>query len=327
MMPQRNGLLSMLLGRLRRKPEQVTDLVELDLAQLQVLPDEQLGQAYYRLRDEAAPGAAPHYYPKVGRLCATPLEREKDRREARRLAAQQVPIAMQLWYQMAAQQPCTWWLEHHLVARHSLHSCMSCGVCTAQCPAARYYDDYNPRHIVDVALSGDENRLVELLCSDMLWLCGQCGSCKPGCPRGNSIVGLVSSLRLLAQLKGYHQQSMRGRQQYAARHLWGGNFWNRGCSFHFRHVRSEDHPDFGPRFARYWSEVEQQMSRLGADPDRGGDFGGRKIEPETLQQLRQCVRWGGTLLLWNALEDAAGNQAAALGISRDEYFEKVRSEG
>jgi heterodisulfide reductase subunit C len=234
---------------------------------------------------------------------------------------------MQAWYDDARRQSCVWWLDHHIVARHALKSCLYCGVCTAQCPAAQYYDDYNPRTIVDVALSRDEERLVGLLQSDLLWYCGQCGSCKPKCPRENNIMGLISSLRFLSQLKGYHLASVRGRQQYAARHLWGANFWNRAFSLYFRNADAASHPDFGPRYARYWAEVEPQMRRLGATPDARGDLGGKKVNPETLSELRRCVQWGGTLVLWQQIEEHAMAHAASAGMTIDEYYDKVRTEG
>ncbi len=289
------------------------------------LADEALVSAYERMRDENPEGEG-SAYPNIRHLYGTPLEREKDRREIR-ARAQKSRVEMQEWYEMARTKPCTWWLENHLVARHALKSCIACGVCTSLCPAAQYYTDYNPRVIVDVALSGNEERIVELLKSEMLWYCGQCGSCKPKCSRENNLMGLISSLRFLAQLKGYHLCSIRGRQQYAARHLWGGNLWNRACSLYFRNVDGESHPDFGPRYAKYHSEVDQQMTRLGASPDAKGQFGGRKVPPETLEELRSCVAWGGTLALWNRLEEEAGEDAEKLGLSIDEYYERVRSEG
>jgi len=140
-------------------------------------------------------------------------------------------------------------------------------------------------------------------------------------------MALVSSLRLLSQLKGCHQRSVRGRQQYAARHLWGGNFWNRGCSLYFRNVDPETHPDFGPRFARYASRREREMERVGAHPDVEGCFGGRTLAPETIGELRQCTIWGGTLVLWTRLEDSAASSARELGLNVDEYLEQVRTEG
>lgn len=295
--------------------------------ELQHASDAELCFTYDTLRDASQATEAGTYYPNIQRLFGTAFEREKDRREIER-AVHQVPTPeMQAWYDDARQQSCGWWLDHHLVARHALKSCLYCGVCTAQCPAAQYYEDYNPRTIVDVALSRDESRLVELLQSDVLWYCGQCGSCKPKCPRENNVMGLISSLRFLSQLKGYHLASVRGRQQYAARHLWGANFWNRACTLFFRNVTAEGHPDFGPRYARYWAEIEPQMRRLGATPDARGDFGGKKVHPESLAELRRCVQWGGTLVLWQQLEEHAAVHAASAGLTIDEYYDKVRTEG
>ncbi|MGA9640037.1 MAG: 4Fe-4S dicluster domain-containing protein [Terriglobales bacterium] len=292
--------------------------------ELKDIPDDELVSAYESMRDQEA--AAGHAYPNIKRLYGTSLEREKDRRETR-AQVENGDSEMQEWYEKARNQPCTWWLKNHLVAKHALKSCIACGVCTAQCPAAQYYPEYNPRTIVDAALSENEDRLVELLKSDVLWYCGQCGSCKPKCSRENNLMGLISSLRFLAQLKGYHLCSVRGRQQYAARHLWGGNLWNRGCSLYFRNVDAEGHPDFGPRYARYHSEIDQQMSRLGASPDADGQFGGRKVSPETLAELRSCVTEGGTLVLWNELEKHASENAEKNGVSIDEYYDRVRCEG
>ncbi|MEG2178759.1 MAG: 4Fe-4S dicluster domain-containing protein, partial [Bacteroidales bacterium] len=66
----------------------------------------------------------------------------------------------------------------------SLKACMNCGVCTAICAAAEFYQ-YDPRQICDIVQSRDEEALEALLRSDTIWYCGQCMSCKPRCPRGN----------------------------------------------------------------------------------------------------------------------------------------------
>ena len=114
------------------------------------------------------------------------------------------------------------------------------------------------------------------------WYSAQCGSCNSRCPMEIDIMGLISSLRCLAQLKGYHLKSVRGRQQYAGRHLWGGNLWNRGRSLYFRNGDPAAHPDFGPRYPRWNAEVEDQFVRLGAQPDMDGTFAGNKVPPATL---------------------------------------------
>ncbi|SPF34755.1 hypothetical protein SBA1_1330006 [Candidatus Sulfotelmatobacter kueseliae] len=301
-----------------------TDLLSKSQAELEAVPDDELVTSYESMRDQKAP--EDETYPNIRRLYGTPLEREKDRREVR-ARADACDAEMQEWYEKARNQPCTWWLKNHLVAKHALKSCLACGVCTAQCPAAQYYPEYNPRIIVDAVLSENEERLAELLKSDTLWYCGQCGSCKPKCSRENNLMGLISSLRFLAQLKGYHLHSVRGRQQYAMRHLCGGNLWNRACTLYFRNVDAANHPDFGPRYAKYHAEADTQMVRLGASPDRPGQFGGRKLPPQTLAEFRACVAWGGTLALWNQLERCAAEDAKKNGVSIDEYHDRVHREG
>ncbi|MGD0254410.1 MAG: 4Fe-4S dicluster domain-containing protein [Acidimicrobiales bacterium] len=303
------------------------NFVELGHRELAAYSDAELSAAYYELRDATEPRAQGKYYPNIKRIFGTPFEREKDRREVKALLSGSSTPEWQDWYEEAAERPCTWWIENHLVARHALSPCTSCGMCTSVCPAAEYYEEYDPRCIVDVALSGNEERLVELLQSDFLWYCVQCGSCNSRCPMEIDIMSLITSLRCLAQIKGYHLKSVRGRQQYAGRHLWGANLWNRACSLYFRNGDPIDHPDFGPRYARWQAELEDQFVRLGAQPDTDGTFAGRKVAPATLDELRSCIRGGGTLFLWNKIEEHAARDAEMLELDLDQYYEKVRTEG
>ncbi|MGA3216098.1 MAG: 4Fe-4S dicluster domain-containing protein [Acidimicrobiales bacterium] len=305
-------------------PEKLLGLGHRELASYS---DDEIAAAYYALRDEAEPRGEAKYYPNLKRLFGTAFEREKDRREVRALVASPDKTEWQTFYEEAAERSCTWWLENHLVARRALTSCLSCGMCTSVCPAAEHFEEYDPRCIVDAALSGDEERLVELLKSDILWYCAQCGSCNSRCPHNNDIMGLVGSLRCLAQLKGYHVESVRGRQQYAGRHLWGANLWNRAVSLYFRNGDPAAHPDFGPRYARWQAELEEQFIRVGGQPDMDGTFAGRKVTEETLAELRGCIRAGGALFLWDRIEQHAARDAARLGLDIDQYHDKVRSEG
>ncbi|MBN1380891.1 MAG: 4Fe-4S dicluster domain-containing protein, partial [Deltaproteobacteria bacterium] len=58
---------------------------------------------------------------------------------------------------------------------------MSCGACTALCPAAEFHD-FSPREIMTTAQEKNEEAIVELLKSETIWYCYQCGSCKTKCP-------------------------------------------------------------------------------------------------------------------------------------------------
>jgi quinone-modifying oxidoreductase subunit QmoC len=305
-------------------PEALLTMSHADLAQY---PDAVVEDAYYRLRDESKPRGDGRYYPNMKRLACSPLEREKDRREIDALVQASGQSEWEEWYQMAADRPCTWWLENHIVARHALTTCLNCGMCTSVCPAAEHFEQYDPRVIVDTALSGDEERIIDLLKSDIIWYCAQCGSCNSRCPHNNDIMNLVGSLRTLAQLKGYHTQSVRGRQQYAGRQLWAANLWNRAVSLYFRNPDPAAHPDFGPRYAGWWAYIEEEFARVGGTPDMDGSFAGRKVAPETLAELRSCIRAGGALVLWQRIEQHAAADAARFGLDIDEYLHKVSTEG
>ena len=60
--------------------------------------------------------------------------------------------------------------------REGLSSCMNCGVCTAVCPAAEFYD-YDPRRIVTTVFEADNDKIEKLLKSETIWYCGECMSC------------------------------------------------------------------------------------------------------------------------------------------------------
>src|SRR5512133_672771 len=105
-------------------------------------------------------------------------------------------------------------LEKDIRFEEGLNACMNCGVCTAICPAAEFYC-YDPRKIVDIVQSKDNNEIAKLLKSEEIWYCGECMSCKTRCPRGNAPGLIIMALRSLSQALGYVFESEKGRQQLA----------------------------------------------------------------------------------------------------------------
>lgn len=81
-------------------------------------------------------------------------------------------------------------LKKDIHYKESLNSCMNCGVCTAICPSAEFYN-YDPRIIADTVQREDEYALETLLKSDTIWYCGECMSCKTRCPRCNTPGGII----------------------------------------------------------------------------------------------------------------------------------------
>jgi heterodisulfide reductase subunit C len=72
--------------------------------------------------------------------------------------------------------------------------CNQCGKCSSGCPAARVLA-LRPRKI---ALTGQRNRLDELIISDVIWLCAQCHQCMERCPREISPYEVIIYLQNLA---------------------------------------------------------------------------------------------------------------------------------
>lgn len=76
--------------------------------------------------------------------------------------------------------------------------CNQCGKCSSGCPAARVLA-LRPRKI---ALTGQRNRLDELIISDVIWLCAQCHQCMERCPREISPYEVIIYLQNLAVRRG-----------------------------------------------------------------------------------------------------------------------------
>ena len=101
--------------------------------------------------------------------------------------------------------------------KEGLKACISCGTCTAICPAAEFYR-YNPKKIVTIVQSRDDDAIIELLKSETIWYCGECLSCVTRCPRRNAPGLVVMALRALSIELGYFAESEKGRQMLPLMH-------------------------------------------------------------------------------------------------------------
>ena len=171
----------------------------------------------------------------------------------------------------------------------SLKACMNCGICTAICPAAEFYD-YDPRRICDTVQRGDEEQIEKLLRSDTIWYCGQCMSCKPRCPRGNVPGAVINILRKVSQDMGYYKESHMGRQQVDLMGGIGNNILNIGYCVHPDVVFPEKHPEQGPVWEWYRKNIKAVAPKFGANYNGEGAGALRKINPETMEELRNIFR-------------------------------------
>lgn len=79
---------------------------------------------------------------------------------------------------------------------HELNGCLNCGICTATCPSAHFYD-YSPREIVQLLWTENVEQIYDAM-QEKIWACAQCMTCAARCPFQNSPGGLVAIMREVA---------------------------------------------------------------------------------------------------------------------------------
>ena len=84
-------------------------------------------------------------------------------------------------------------ISTHPLYDHELNGCLNCGICTATCPSAHYFD-YSPREIVQLLWTENLEGIYDAM-QEKIWACAQCYTCAARCPFGNSPGGLVSIMR------------------------------------------------------------------------------------------------------------------------------------
>lgn len=178
----------------------------------------------------------------------------------------------------------------------ALKACMNCGMCTAICPAAEFYD-YEPRRICDNVQRGDENVIEQLLRSDTIWYCGQCMSCKPRCPRGNAPGEIISILRKLSQELGYFKDSAMGRQQMDLMNSVEKNILEIGYCVYPDRVKPEDFVEQGPIWKWYMDNIREIAPKLGANYHGNGAGALRDIPQKDMDEVRKIFEVTGGMEL------------------------------
>jgi heterodisulfide reductase subunit C len=74
--------------------------------------------------------------------------------------------------------------------------CMQCGACVGDCPAAKYSDRFNPRQIMLMVITGQEEELLKE--GSMIWECTNCYNCFERCPQDVRPVEVIIALKNLA---------------------------------------------------------------------------------------------------------------------------------
>ncbi len=217
-------------------------------------------------------------------------------------------------------------LKKDLRFAEGLNGCISCGTCTAICPAAEV-SDYDPRVVVEIVQRGDDKEIEELLKGDMIWRCGECLSCKTRCPRGNTPCYIIQALRAMSIEKGYFIESEQGRRQLAIKRTVGDHILQYGYCVYIDEVDNGMYPEQGPVWKWMRENRESILARLGANYNKYGSGALRKTAKESLEDLQKIFDVTGGQARMDKIEKYSKEVADSEGIEfsekRDEYFMKV----
>lgn len=205
--------------------------------------------------------------------------------------------------------------------REGLKACMNCGVCTAVCPAAEFYN-YDPRQIVAIVQAREDDEIERLLRSDVIWYCGECMSCRPRCPRGNTPGYVIQALRTLSQRLGFFVESEKGRQQLALKRLIGDNILRTGYCLTPRNIRPEMHPEQGAVWEWIYDNDEAVYALFSDCYGKEGAGALRRIDDESLAEIHRIFEVSGGKEFYDNIERHSERKARQMGYdgATDEYM-------
>jgi len=191
-------------------------------------------------------------------------------------------------------------LEKDVRVKEGLKSCINCGLCTAVCPAAQYYE-YDPRIIINIVLRRDEQEIENLLKSDSIWCCGECFSCKVRCPRDNTPVLIIQSLRTLSLEKGFFIYSKKGREQVKLIELLVKNILNYGYTIYIDEINTDYFPEQGPIWDWIKKNINTLSTNIGFSYQKEGPGALRKIPFETINEINKIFEETGAINLYQSM--------------------------
>lgn len=205
-----------------------------------------------------------------------------------------------------------------------MKSCMSCGICTAICPAAQFYE-YDPRQIVMIVQNDDDDEIEELLKSETIWYCGQCMSCRPRCPRANTPGYIIQALRKISQELGFFVHSERGRQQLAIKRTVGENILNLGYCITPKTILPELHPEQGGVWNWIHKNDDDFYSNFTSSYQKEGEGLLRKMSDETMEEVSRIFEVSGAKDFYKTIEDYSDKIARDMGYdgADENYFRDI----
>jgi len=217
-------------------------------------------------------------------------------------------------------------LQKDIRFKEGLKACISCGVCSAICPAAQF-SDYDPRLVINAVQTGDDAEIKKLLESDTIWYCGECLSCKTRCPRGNTPGYIIQALRALSIETGLFIESEQGRKQLAIKRTVGDHILKYGYCVYIDEVDTDMFPEQGPIWDWLRRNRVDLLEKLGTNYNKLGKGTLRKTSEESLSDLRKIFDETGATQRFYKIEEYSRKKALEEGIAfsteKDDYFMKV----
>ena len=127
---------------------------------------------------------------------------------------------------------------------HELNGCLNCGICTATCPSAHFYD-YSPREIVQLLWTENVEQIYDAM-QEKIWACAQCMTCAARCPFKNSPGGLVAIMREVAIKHGFQsaREVLRPFGRVMLKLITTGNQLSPDM------IQPDHFPDWGPNISK-----------------------------------------------------------------------------
>ncbi len=205
--------------------------------------------------------------------------------------------------------------------REGLHACMNCGICTAVCPAAEFYN-YDPRNIASIVQTRDEAAIEELLKSETIWFCGECMSCRPRCPRHNTPGYIIQALRTLSQKLGFFVESEKGRQQLAIKRTVGEHILSTGYCITPKLLNPDLHPEQGEVWRWIYENDQEVFGRFTPAYRVPGSGALREIQADSLAEINRIFEVTGGREFFDNIERCSEVKAREMGYdgATNEYM-------
>ena len=153
----------------------------------------------------------------------------------------------------------------------------------------------------------------EVLKSDTISYCGECMSCRPRCPRGNTPGYVIQALRTLSQKLGFFVESEKGRQQLALKRIIGENILRTGYCIVPRLVKPELHPEQGTVWQWIYDNDKEVYGQFTPVYMRHGAGALRRLDEQSLEEINKIFEVSGGKEMFDSIEEHSDRKARELG--------------